>query len=245
MFELSPPKKNGGAWTEKVLYSFKSGADGANPSGGLLLDEKGTAYGTTYRGGGSPNCHNSLGTGCGTVFKLTPTNKGRVWGEKILHRFSGDDGGLPNGSLVVDAKGDLYGTAGGGTSKWGVVFRLTPSPRKSGWAETVLYDFKPHDKDGVLPMAGLTFDTSGNLYGTTNASDGGVYGAVFRLKPPGGKGGEWTISAIYGFPGAPDGRAPGATLVRDGAGQLYSTTQEGGTGTCGSFGCGVVFAVKK
>ena len=100
VFEISPPKQKGGAWTQKVLHNFpgiasgKQDGDGAEPNGGLVLDSKGTIYGTSYFGGNGTAVCGSIG--CGTVFSLTPpTKQGGVWTEKILHRFSGPDGAEP------------------------------------------------------------------------------------------------------------------------------------------------------
>ena len=91
------------------------------------------------------------------------------------------------------------------------------------------------------PLAGLTIDSLGDLYGTTGP--GSQYGTVFRLKTPVSHGADWTLYLLYAFPGVPNGRLPMANLVFDRSGNLYSTTTEGGTGACGNFGCGTVFAV--
>ena len=226
-FELSPPKTKGGKWTEKVLHSFAGGTDGAQPNGGLVLDSKGAAYGTTYKGG------SGAGTGV-TVYKLKPpTRKGSVWTEKQLHVFTtGNAGGLPSAGVILDSKANLYGTT------VGTVFRLAPPSTKLGdWKETILYTF---DEDAYGPQDTLIFDQTGNLYGTTYSGNT-FSGTVFRLKPSAQKGGAWTFGILYGFTGAPDGAQPAANLIFDKYGKLYSTTQKGGAGTCGSFGCGTVF----
>jgi hypothetical protein len=120
VFELSPPKTKGGKWTEKVLYSFKGVAagaqfgDGANPNGALALDSKGAIYGTTYFGGNNVKgqCEGGVGgTGCGIVFViLPPTTKGGAWTEKLLHRFNGQDGANSDAGVIFDGNGNLYGT---------------------------------------------------------------------------------------------------------------------------------------
>ena len=183
VFKLSPPKTKGGAWTEKVLYSFEglaAGAqfgDGANPNGGLVLDSKGAIYGTTYIGG--YNCPHNSGQGCGTVFELRPrTVKGGAWTENILHRFEiSENEANPAAGLTFDGKGYLYGTTAG------TVFRLAPPITKSGrWKETILYTF---NQDAYDPKGALIFDVSGNLYGTAEyGNNGSRYGSVFRLRPP-------------------------------------------------------------
>jgi hypothetical protein len=241
VFELSPPKTKGGKWAEKVLHSFAGGADGANPNGGLVLD-KGAIYGTTSIGG-NPICQNGQGqpVGCGIVFELRPLAKtGDAWTEKILHRFTdGNDGAGPNGGLIFDAKGGLYGTAGGGGSQGvGVVFRLVEA--KSGrWIETVLHNFI-FDKGGRNPWGPVTFDSSGNLYGTAHAAASDKFGGlVFGLKPA--SHGKWSYAILYNFGGAPDGAYPVSALVLDNGGNLYSTTEGGGTGQACQGGCGTVF----
>jgi hypothetical protein len=229
IFKLSPPKKQGGAWTEKVLHSFASGTDGANPNGGLVFDQKGAIYGTTVSGG-SADCQ---GPGCGTAYKLTPPKeKGRAWAETILHVFTdGDDGAGPSGGLLLDGKGRLYGTAGGGGSaKDGLAYRL--SPKDGGWIETVLHAFTDN-RHGRNPTGPLSVDSSGTLYGT--ALWGADFrGIVFRLTRPKTQGGTWGFSMSYTFKGIPDAGGPEARLIFNKAGDIYSTTVGGGTASCGA-----------
>jgi hypothetical protein len=232
VFELSPPKTKGGKWTEKVLHGFKGGTDGANPNGGLVLDNTGAIYGTTFGGGNeSGDCGSG---GCGTAFELKPPDKkDAAWTEKRLHIFTGgNDSRLPSAGMILDSAGSLYGAT------VGTVFRLVPSPN-GDWKETILYTF---NTEAYGPEGALIFDSNGNLYGTTNSSD--VFsGTVFRLKPRRQNGGKWTLAILYGFAGPPDGAQPAANLVIDKHGNLYSTTQKGGTGGCSPFGCGTVFKV--
>jgi uncharacterized repeat protein (TIGR03803 family) len=236
VFELSPPKTKGGAWTEKVLHSFAGGgADGANPNGGLVLDGKGVIYGTTVWGGGA-TCQ---GPGCGTAFELKPPIKaGGAWTEKILHRFTGaNDGEGPDSGLILDAKGALYGTTeGGGSGFNGTVFRVTKTG--SDWAKTILYSFNYEDpNDGSGPGGGLILDELGDLYGTAGGGGADNGGVVYRLKPS-AQGKPWSLSVLYAFQRTPDGSGPGARLVPYGVGNLYSTTSGGGTS-----GNGTVFRV--
>jgi uncharacterized repeat protein (TIGR03803 family) len=253
VFELSPPKTKGGKWTEKVLYGFKgvpAGAqfgDGANPNGGLILDGKGAIYGTTYFGGNNVKgeCQGGVGgTGCGIVFKLTPPGPQRTgWTEKVLHQFDGQDGSNSAAGVVFDGNGNLYGTTSGGPAHgFGLVFELRkPSGNVYSWSEMVLHDF--HDRnDGANPMAGLIFDTNGNLYGTTEYGNF-FSGTLFRMEPPNRTGGPWTFGNLYGFTGSPDGAQPTTSLIFDKHGNLYGTTQKGGTGMCSFYGCGTVFDV--
>jgi hypothetical protein len=256
VFELSPPKVNGGHWTEKVLHRFAGPApgaqygDGALPNGGLVLDSAGVVYGTTYYGGNNVlgQCEGGAeGTGCGIVFALVPPiEKGGQWKEKLLHMFNGKDGANSAAGVVFDASGNLYGTTFFGPPHGnGLVFELKkPSGNERSWTETVLYLFAD-GPDGEEPDAALTFDAIGNLYGTAyQGSYSSQYGDVFRLKPPVTNGGKWTFSVLYGFhppntnPGQP---ASKLTIDRN---ELYGTTQYGGTGAdCNFGGCGTVFAV--
>jgi len=226
VFKLSP--NSDGSWTETVLYSFcslTSCADGESPSSGLILDMSGSLYGTTYAGGNT-NC----GGGCGTVFMLHPNSNGS-WTESVLHYFCSlancADGQSPSGGLTFDTTGNLYGTAGGGASGYGVVFRLVPNSNGS-WKESILHNFcsLKNCVDGWGPSAGLTFDTSGNLYGTTyrggacSAISVGC-GVVFKMTP--NSDGTWKESVIHFFQGHPAAQ-PAVGPTFDPAGNLYGTT---------------------
>jgi hypothetical protein len=127
IFRLSPPKVKGGQWKERVLYSFKNGKDGASPNGGLVLDNKGNLYGTTYFGGneGEQHCNGGVGgTGCGVVFALQPpTTKGGTWTEKVLHRFDGKDGAKRGSLFSTTQQGGGGQNCQGGC---GTVFELGP-----------------------------------------------------------------------------------------------------------------------
>jgi len=255
VYELSPPKTQGGKWTEKVLYSFKGvkdsqqSGDGANPNGGLALDSKGAIYGTTFIGG--YNCPHHSEQGCGTAFELKPPNsKGGSWIENQLHIFKdGQDGAGPNGDLVFDTKGNVYGTTvGGGPGQFGTVFRLMLPAAGSGyWIEEILYGFSD-DESGAGPMAGLVLDVHGVAYGTTAvATNTTAQGNVFRMKPPATMGGAWAFSVLYTFKGRSDGNSdgasPAANLVFSKGGTLFSTTRGGGAGQVCQGGCGTVFKV--
>ena len=213
VFELSP--NSNGTWAESVLYRFQGGSDGANPIGGLVADTQGAFYGTTMSGGGSNNICGSMG--CGTVFELAPISGGG-WQESILLKFDGaTDGYQPEGALIFGGDGSLYGTTlGGGGGTQGVVFKLSPSSNGS-WSHKVLYNFHG-GTDGGQPIAKLTLDKSGNLYGTTTY---GGYpcgcGTVFELTPSGEK-------VLYAFTDGDDGAFPAGSVVFDPKGNLYGTS---------------------
>jgi uncharacterized repeat protein (TIGR03803 family) len=242
VFKLSPPKQKGGAWTEKVLHSFAGGADGANPNG-ALVDRKGIVYGLTYSGG-NQNCKYDDEVGCGTAFELRPPQKQHaLWAERIIHQFdySSSNGSNPMAGLLLDSNGALYGsTLGGGPGPGGTLFRMS-SPRNSKrWKFTILYGFSGND-NGYDPECTLLVDRLGRLYGTTHVGQGGtLHGGVFRLKPPNRKGEGWSLSVLHGFTGGPDGLFPSTSLVSDKQGNIYGTTQQGGSGECAG-GCGTVF----
>jgi len=238
VFKLSPPNKKGGNWTEQVLHSFAGGTDGAVPNGSLVIGKKGAIYGTTPFGANQICNYGQGQVGCGTFFELLPPNqKGRPWTEKILHRFTnGNDGDGPS-SLVLDTTGRLYGTAGGKLHVWGFVFRF--ALKSNRWIESDLYDF-PGGDDGEGP-GGLIFDSVGNLYGVA-AGGVGFYGVVFRLDRP-KHGDSWTESVLYSFTQKIDGDGPEYSLIFDRRGDLYGTTDRGGTGSCSPNACGVVYEV--
>jgi uncharacterized repeat protein (TIGR03803 family) len=227
VFKLAPA--SGGGWQRTVLYSFKGGTDSGYPLAGLVRDNAGNLYGTT-----------SGVAGWGTVFELTPVAGGQ-WTEKVLYAFKGyPDGAYPFAGLVFDSTGSLYGTTwAGGSIDSGTVFKLTPSSGGS-WTEEVIYSFTG-GADGVDPAAGLTWDTAGNLCGTTfYGGSGSGAGVVFELVP--NSGGTWTEKVLYTFTGGADGNEPAAGVIFDQQGNLYGTTEGGGKGTCAfSRPCGVVF----
>ena len=217
VFELTPT--GDGKWKEHVLHSFNR-TDGVDPFGNLVFDSAGNLYGTTFSAG----AHNS-----GTVFELTPTGDGK-WAEQVLHSFSpdGKDGFNPSAGLIFDSTGSLYGTTqNGGAHYYGSVFKLTLTS-DGKWKERVLHSFNFVSQDGAEPTAGVVFDSTGNLYGTT--SSGGTHGegTVFELTPTGG--GNWTERVLHSFNfDGTDGSYPRGGLVLDSAGNLYGTTVRSGT----------------
>jgi uncharacterized repeat protein (TIGR03803 family) len=233
-FKLTPQLES---WSETILYNFAGGGtDGALPLGGAIFDQAGNLYGTTSSGGIDGAACSS---GCGTVFKLTPSSGG-AWTESVLYEFAGanGDGGLPVAGLIFDNAGNLYGSTflGGNFNQicfylgCGTVFEL--SPKSGAWSETILYAFR--GEDAISPNAALIFDQAGNLYGTT---EGGVFndeGTVFELSPA--SGGTWSVTTLHTFPFAAtgDGEFPHASLTLGPSGVLYGTTADGGSGFWGT-----------
>jgi len=226
VFKISP--SSGGTWLESVLYSFLGGADGNTPAASVIFDNSGNLYGTTYFGGTAQ---------LGTVFKLSPNVDG-TWTKTTIHTFSGPDGSNPTANLVFDTVGNLYGTTStGGSTDGGIAFELAPNDGGS-WSEKVIFNFPNNTAGGADPYAGLTLDSSGNLYGITLYGGNKTLGNVFELSP---SGAAWTIKNLHAFAGSSDGEYPEASVVFDTAGNLYSTTVAGGTATCS---CGTVFRLK-
>jgi uncharacterized repeat protein (TIGR03803 family) len=212
------------AWsaTDKALYNF-----GSQPSSGLITDVQGNAYGTTS---GGPN--NS-----GTFYEVSPATGYHLL--YVFHSKPGTGGWRPQGNLVLDSAGNLYGTTvyGGANNKacanqgCGVIFELSPPSNGGLWTETVLYSFcsQANCSDGANPQAGVVFDSTGNLYGTTEVGGlaSNAYGTVFKLSL---SESGWIESVIYDFAGGSegDGASPESGLTFDAAGNLYGTTMGGG-----------------
>ncbi len=216
------------AQTDKVLYSF-SGPNQDHPTISILaMDAKGNLYGV------------ASGDDNGVVFELASAKN--KWTESVLYTFAGgSDGAFPQGGLVFDQAGNLYGvTQGGGDGckgGCGTVFELTPG-QNGTWTESVLYSFRG-ETDGSNPEAALVFDAAGNLYGTTLAGgnescQSGGCGTVFQLAP--GAGGTWNETVLHSFAGGKDGYEPVGGVVIDSSGIVYGTASLGG-----KFGGGIVF----
>jgi hypothetical protein len=239
VFELS--NDGAGNWTENYLHVFGL-FDGALPYGNLTFDSAGNLYGTTVDGPGV-GCEDDAQY-CGTVFTLA--NDGS-WTLSTLYTFlGGSDGAAPNGNLVFDAHGNLYGTTayGGGATKCyfygcGTVFELLPL-RGGLWQERILRKFGtgPGANALAFPQGGLTFDGVGNAYavlGETNAyGDGGVVELTPAPTLP------WTATALHQFiprgDAYPNRYAPGSGLIADSEGNLYGAALGGG-----KWDAGVVF----
>ncbi len=210
VYKLSPAGK------QTVLYAFQGGTtDGAGPTTGVVFDHAGNLYGTTPTGGvGSCVYDSDFTRSCGVVYKVSPSGQ-----ESILHFFSGGaDGGQPNG-LAIDSQGNLYGTASLGGLSEGVVFKVD-----TAGAFSVLYSFTG-GSDGGEPLAGVTVDAAGNLYGTTYVLGGwGGSGVIFKIDAAG------AYNVLHSFPAEYDSCGPQNSLTLDAEGNLYGTCTSGGSG---------------
>jgi uncharacterized repeat protein (TIGR03803 family) len=209
------------SYTETVLYSFPRTGNVNLPTG-LIEDSAGNFYGVGDTGGTF---------NLGGVFELSNTGSG--WTSTVLYSFAGGtDGENPSGSLVMDASGNLYGatfSGGSGTSctnGCGQVYELSPSA--SGWTKTVLHSF--NTTDGVGPEGTLTFDSAGNLFGTTQMGGANGDGTVFELSP---SATGWIRKTLYSF-NSGTGYGNRGPVSFDSQGRLYGTTQYGGSANDGT-----------
>ena len=217
------------AQTFSTLYSFAGPPnDGVQPMASPIVDAEGNVYGTTSSGGDGSGCGVA---GCGTIFKVNATGL-----DTVLHSFGFADGANPQGALVMDTQGNVYGTTtqggrfGGSCDKdnpCGTVFELSASG-----TFTTLHNFGHHTltppADGYYLWAGPIMDAQGNLYGTTYTG-GGRYnlGTIFELTPRESAGAVWSERILHSFDFT-QGWNPTCSLLMDAQGNLYGTTTQGG-----------------
>jgi uncharacterized repeat protein (TIGR03803 family) len=219
VFELSP--QSGGTWKETILYNFiRNGGDGQEPMAGLTMDPKGNLYGTTFL--------SSTGCECGTVFELAKS--GGAFSYKTIYTFTGypDDGSAPD-TVLTFRNGKLFGsTAFGGSYGFydGTIFELSPNG-SGGWTESLIHSFGSSNSDSTPSIGAVIFDSSGNLYGTTYYGGVDGVGSVYKLSP--GSGGNWTDTLLFSFDGTNGAGPDYGALIFDTKGNLYGTTQVGGT----------------
>ncbi|MBV8976700.1 MAG: hypothetical protein JO261_02135 [Alphaproteobacteria bacterium] len=193
---------------ERDIIDFDGSSDSGSPRGGVIVDSHDNIYGTTTVGSED----------MGTLFEISPGPNGF----KQLHVFQGGDGGAsPEGALVRDGSGNLYGTTHlGGINQSGIVFELTAS----GQFKT-LHEFDNGDGEAAN---GLIMDGAGNLFGTTIQGGAGGYGTVFEMKAA------RTFHLLYSFTGHADGLYPLCTLAMTPVGGVFGTTTQGGAGAAGT-----------
>ena len=195
---------------EEILHAFQGGfnTESANPSGGVIMDAAGNLFGATISGGLGPF------PGFGTLYSLDPAGNFTV-----LYKFQGQsDGANPQGPLVRDAQGNLYGVAPATDTAGkvrGTVFKLAPDGTL-----TVLHTFTG-GKDGSAPQGGLLLDNLGNLFGAAGGGGDTGNGTIFEITKAG------TFRRLYSFKGTSDGKNPNGELVRDSAGNIFGTAQSG------------------
>jgi uncharacterized repeat protein (TIGR03803 family) len=240
VYELSSSPN--GAWTQSVIHLFSPfNRDGGEPEAGVIFDSRGNLYGTTVSGY----------KGHGTVYDLL-RGPGGVWKEHLIQAFGFKKeqiGNAPEGALILDSVGNLYGTTvEGGASDSGIVFQIDRSTQNV--KETALYSFSG-GSDGGRPSSSLTFDSQGNLFGTTTGGGDATEcvlfssrgcGVIFELSPS--DDGSWRETVLHTFTGGSDGAISESNLIFDSAGNLYGTTEFGGDfsgNICVEVGCGVVF----
>lgn len=166
VYELTP---SASGWTETILHNFQGDSDGANPVGGVVIDNAGNIFGTTFDGGIN---------GGGTIYELSPSSSG--WTFTTIYSLVGGYSG-PYNKLTLDGKGNIYGfTNSAGVNGLGSIFKLSPSA--NGWIFTDLYDFVGGEEGG-LPYGSVAVDASGNVFGTAVVGGTDNQGVVFEITP--------------------------------------------------------------
>jgi uncharacterized repeat protein (TIGR03803 family) len=221
LYQLAPAGSN---WAFTSIYLFQGGqfeTDGCAPQGRPVFGPDGHLYATASVGGQF---------GSGLVFRLTPPIAvckvaNCFWKQDALHQypaFAGDGRGLNHEDLVWDARGNIYGMTGsGGSAGMGTVFEMMNTG--NNWTEAPIYSFTSFNN--AEPQNGVVFDSSGNIFGVTNAS-------IFELSYVPGAG--WQETTIHEFDPGNDGGTSYGALIIDDAGNLYGTTSTGGPGGAGT-----------
>jgi uncharacterized repeat protein (TIGR03803 family) len=203
VFELS---LQGGSWQETALYSFRGGSDGRFPIAGVIMDNNGNLFGTTYSGFKNA-----------TVFEMTAVQG--VWGKRVLYRVPTSGAGL-----TLDAAGNLF------LASYYNVFKLTPNSNGT-WTPVIIHTSTGYPKDGYWNESAPVFDRAGNLYGCTAAGGRNDEGILYRLVPQ--PNGTWKEQILITYAGR-NGSSPGANLIVDESGNIYGTTSWGGSHAYGT-----------
>jgi uncharacterized repeat protein (TIGR03803 family) len=232
IFSLTPPVKGTSVWTESILYRFQGGNDGIGNQAGLALDAAGNLYGVTVA---------PVGPGFGTVYRLLrPAPGSSAWTKQLLYAFQGGtDGQLPQGDLLIDANtGSVIGTTlQGGLYGLGTVYSLTPAHPGLQWPKTSIHQFQGDNNDagdGAYPNGHLAGQL-GRLFGTTQ--EGGVAipccGVAFELEQEISGNPVYTLKILAAFPSGVNGATPVDGLTLDASGNLWGTTEFGGSANSG------------
>ena len=214
VYKLTPPAVQGGAWTEKVIYNFKT-SDGHLPApAALALTRTGILYGTTIAGGTWDS---------GVIYQLT-TKNGISYSESVLYSFGNvGDASTPNGPILLDSAGTLYGvTSLGGAFDQGAVYHYVPAANGNPASETLLFSFGGSTTSGSTPAGNLVFDNLGTIYGvTTYGGSTANDGVVYSLTP---SGSTWTENILYAFSQNSGANPVGGLTWNHTNNNLYGTT---------------------
>jgi uncharacterized repeat protein (TIGR03803 family) len=215
IFEMTP--NSDGTWNYSVIHYFAYGSnnfDGSIPAGPLTIDALGDIHGTTISGGL---------WGYGIAFRLSPSNG--AWTETVLFNFPLDYGSTPQPwGVVQDAAGNLYGaTITGGAYALGTIYKLTPA--LGFWNRTILHTFTGND-DGANPFGGFAIDATGALYGASELGGSFGYGNIYKFARVQG---QWKQTPLHQFTSGTDGGRPINGVVLDWRGNIYGSTDLGGT----------------
>jgi len=205
-----------------VIHSFDL-ANGENPTGALVADANGNLYGTATLGG----CNHDWCSG--QIFELSPVASGK-WSFTVLHEFTGENGQTPDGALILDGHGNLYGTTeAGGSGHVGTVFELSPQSNGS-WTETVLHSFQ--GPDGETPHGAIALDAQGNIYGATRYAGANNQGVIYELSQQ--SNGIWKEAVLHAFGASGDPGYPYSGVTLDSHGNIFGATTNGGMAQAGT-----------
>jgi uncharacterized repeat protein (TIGR03803 family) len=223
LYELVPPKTTGAPWTHFVLHAFTNTSnDGRLPNAAAVLSSN-KIYGVTQQGG----LYDS-----GIVYQFVPGKSGGTY--SVLYSFgANNDASWPNGSVLLDAAGSLYGvTSLGGAFNAGAVYKLSPSQSGGTWTESVLFSFGGGSQSsGITPVGNLLFDSAGNLYGVTEFGGASQLGVAYELSPATSS---WTQNVLFNFSTAA-GSSPLAGMTwGPNNSSLYGTASAGASHTHGA-----------
>jgi uncharacterized repeat protein (TIGR03803 family) len=221
LYELIHPATSGAPWTHLVLHAFtNTNNDGRLPNAPVVLSSN-TIYGVTQQGG----LYDS-----GIVYRLIPGKNGGTY--SVIYSFgANNDASGPNGPLLLDSAGSLYGvTSLGGAFNAGAVYKLAQNG--GSWTESILFSFGGGSgSSGITPVGNLLFDSPGNLYGVTEFGGTSQLGVAYELSPASSS---WTQNILFNF-SKPVGSSPLAGMTWNPSnGSLYGTTSAGASHTHGS-----------